>query len=350
MSSKLCGVAIEKLTDGFIAYDFTDGPAVGVVRAAPKILQGGAKEMARSMTYRFGILNMAVGGASAGINAKPEERDEIIAGFVSEATEMVASGRLMLDPGKGTTAEQLAPLDAVDSRDSGRNATVDGIALRDHLKGVGAIAATSRALGGSIDAMPVAIDGGGTAGIAAAREAAKRGALVTAIATSKGMITDRAGIDPTAITEAWSAGGDSFIEQLGYEVSPAWGIFGVEAKALLSGSKMGAIDHKVAGNLQVAIVTPLDAVPYTTKATLVAKELGTIVLPDFVTTAGPTFADWPPGDKDPASIEAAAIAAIDQIIDDTAGSDRGPVLEACFWAESFIKTWRDQLPFGRPYA
>jgi len=85
-------VRIEKLTNGFIAFDFETGPAVGIVRSANKILQGGAKDLARAMTYRFGVLNMAVGGASAGISAIPEERDGAIATFVEEATERVAAG------------------------------------------------------------------------------------------------------------------------------------------------------------------------------------------------------------------------------------------------------------------
>ncbi len=59
-------------TDAFIVTDLEDVPCFGIIRSAPKILQGGAKDLARSMTYTFAAFEMQYGGASGGINAKPD--------------------------------------------------------------------------------------------------------------------------------------------------------------------------------------------------------------------------------------------------------------------------------------
>ena len=79
-------------TDGFIAFDLDDAPAVGIVRMAPKVLRDGAELLARSTTYAAASFGLQVGGASAGINAKPEGRDEALAAFTEEVEELVASG------------------------------------------------------------------------------------------------------------------------------------------------------------------------------------------------------------------------------------------------------------------
>ena len=64
-------VGLRKLssTNAFVVTDLVDVPSFGIVRCAKKILQGGAKDLARSMTYTFASFEMQRGGASGGINA-----------------------------------------------------------------------------------------------------------------------------------------------------------------------------------------------------------------------------------------------------------------------------------------
>lgn len=344
-------VPIEKLTNGFIAFDFDDGPAVGIVRSANKILQGGAKDLARAMTYRFGVLNMAVGGASAGISAPPEERDAAISTFVDETIPHVTAGRLMLDAGKGVSPDALAALTSIDSRSELRSHVgASGMSMADRLIGVGAVAAGQQALGGSLDGRAVSIEGQAPTIVTSALAAAERGARVVSIGSPKGTVSDSAGLDVSAIAEAAQAHGDGLIENLGREVSKPIDVFGSEADLLLTGSKVGVIDHNLASNLGAKVVAPIGPLPYTTKATIVAGRQDIVVLPDFVTTAGPTFADWPPGDATPEAVEAAAVDAIERLTGSIIGKEHGAVLEACHWAESFIKTWQTELPFGRPFA
>ena len=74
-----------------------------------------------------------------------------------------------------------------------------------------------------------------------------------------------------------------------------------------------------------------------------------MVVPDFVATAAPLLAYWP-DDASPESIVTQAGAAIDAAMEDSMGHADGLFLAACYRAEAFLKTWRDQLPFGRPLA
>ena len=62
--------------NAFVAIDLENAPGRGVVRTAKKILQGGAKDLARSMTYGLASLEMKETGISAGISVPPEEKNE----------------------------------------------------------------------------------------------------------------------------------------------------------------------------------------------------------------------------------------------------------------------------------
>src|SRR5438876_4609726 len=81
----IAAVRIDPLaaTDGFVLYDL-DGTerSLGVARLAPKVLRESAELLARSMTYLFASFELEIGGASAGVNAKPDEREDAVAAFV----------------------------------------------------------------------------------------------------------------------------------------------------------------------------------------------------------------------------------------------------------------------------
>jgi hypothetical protein len=74
------------------------------------------------------------------------------------------------------------------------------------------------------------------------------------------------------------------------------------------------------------------------------------VLPDFVTTAGPLVGGLGPAldGQAPASVDVGQ--AIGAVLAEILDHEQGPVLGACRRAESFLATWRPELPFGRPMA
>lgn len=344
-------MAIHKLesTDAFVARDFEpEVTALGIVRAAKKILQGGAKELARSQTYQCAAFNMKIGGASAGVSALPDDRVAALKAFVSEVLPQTTVGSLMLDAGKGVEAEALAELQAADPRSDALLRQIDGIANRCHLDGLCAAAAAGVVQ--DLEGQRLAIENFTDCGPSLARSAAARGARITAVATAEGLASNADGFDVEALVQAHAEHGADMIGTLTNEPEPFWKILGADVDVLFAGSKMGLIDHKNAEAIQASLVVPTGSIPYTTKAAIMLERADVTVLPDFVTTAGPLFAGMPPGDDDQASIEATATSQVVALTETILGQSRSPILEACHRAESFLATWRDELPFGRPFA
>jgi len=346
-------------TDGFVIVDLDDAPgSSGLVRLAPKILPSGAREMARSATYAFAAVGMRRSGASGGVNTRPDGRAAAVEAFVAECEPWVAAGEFLPDPGKGLTAADLAPLQTHDPRHPIRLRTVGGLNLTEHLAGSGAVAAVAAALDG-LEGRRIVIEGCGPAGVAAAAAAAEQGAVLAGVATEKGFCAapDGAGLESAAIGEAWAAHGPGFVEQLDGACSAPGDVWAAADDVLLVGSKMGVLNHQVADGLEVSAVACLHPIPFTTRALVILQAAGTVALADFVCLAGPLFAAWPgelaglDGDAVTAeAIETAAIDAITNLVQETARHPAGAFLGACHHAESFLATWREQLPFGRPLA
>ena len=354
-------MALRKLSgsDAFVVVDL-DGAerSAGLMRLAPKILPSGAREMARSATYGFAAVGMQRSGASGGINARPDGRDGAVAAFLAECEPWVTSGEFLPDPGKGLSAADLAPLETNDPRHPIRLSTVDGTSLGERLAGGGAVAAAAAALGG-LSGRRIVIEGCGPAGVAAAAAAADRGAVLAGVATEDGFCAapNGAGLDAAAVAAAWAAHGAGFVQQLDGACSATGDVWGAAGDVLLVGSRMGILDHTIAAGLDVSAVACLHPVPFTTRALVTLQAAGAVVLADFVCLAGPLFAAWPAelagleGDAVTAeAIEAAALAAIADLVQETAGHPQGAFLGACHHSESFLATWRDELPFGRPLA
>jgi glutamate dehydrogenase/leucine dehydrogenase len=279
-------------TDGFIAFDLGDAPAVGVVRLAPKVLRDGAELLARSTTYAAAAFGLRVGGGSAGLNAKPDVRDEAVAAFTAEVAELVESGRWVPGPGVGIEPGDLAALPRVEQRAAAFDQTAAGES---------AVAAALGALG-SLEGKRVAIVGTGPLADAAAASAQTNGATATT--------------------------GASFDDA---------------ADALLVAGKAGALEHDIATTVQATLVVPLTPVPVTARALAILGRAGATVLPDFLTTAAPLLAALDPDGGDPMLRVHDAVAAI-------AGEGPGAWMAAVTKAEDHLRTWQDAPPFGRPLA
>ena len=166
--------------DAFVALDLPDAEAAsGPVRWARKILQGGAKDLARSQTYTYAALQMRRSGASAGINAEAPRRAEALAAFVDEAAALVADGTYLPDAAKGVSEHDLAPLRDTDPRSATRLGAVAA-----ECDGLSAAVAADAAVG--LDGRTVVIDGFSASGPALAEAVAERGGRVVGLGTAEG--------------------------------------------------------------------------------------------------------------------------------------------------------------------
>ena len=279
-------------TDAFIAFDLGDAPAVGIVRQAPKVLRDGAELLARSTTYAMASFGLQLGGASAGVNAKPDGRDVAVAAFLEEVGPLVDEGRWLPGPGVGVTADDLAPLARADDRATAFDPTTAGES---------AVAAALGALG-SFDGATVAVVGAGPAADAAVASASTNGATALAGAS-----------------------------------------FDAECDALLVAGKAGVLEHDLAATVRARVVVPLTPVTVTARALAVLGRAQVIVVPDFLSTAAPVLAAVDPQGDD-------ATMRVHDAVADLAGEGTGLWMAAVTRAEDFLRTWQDELPFGRPLA
>ena len=336
-------------TDAFVAIDLDDAEASsGPIRWARKVLQGGAKDLARSQTYTYAVLGMKRGGASGGISADGADRDRAIAAFVAEAADLVAAGTYLPDAAKGVSETDLAALRDADERDTARLG--DGPpSFVDRCDGLSAAVAAHHTAAG-LTGKSVAIEGFADNGGSLAAAAIERGGLVTSVSTGTGTITNPSGFAAQDLIDGWAAKGADMVEDLG-EVGHPMSIFASGADVWFVGSKMGVVDHEVAAQIgEASAVVASGRVPLTARALAVFRRAGVAVPADFVSLAGSTLALW----GDPNRTEAEILAGINEDVGDMTAEfklhDDGPFLAACFEAESFLSSWQESLPFGRPLA
>ncbi|MFT7598161.1 MAG: hypothetical protein ACI8TP_001082 [Acidimicrobiales bacterium] len=293
-------------TDAFVVVDIPDAPATGIVRSARKILQGGAEDLARSASYTFAAFEMQRSGASAGINAEGDAVDAAIAAFAEELKSAVAAGELHLDPAKGVNPAALAPLTSAADRNPAGGSVAAVTA--------GVVAATSWALDG-LDGRSVAIEG--------------------------------AGAVPKAVAEAVTAAGATVVEVDGLKEKP-WMIWGAKADAIIAGSKAGTLSHEGSPFVKAKVIVPWGQIPVTAKAFAALRKADVAVLPDFVSAGGGLLAGYLDGDE--AKVASDIADRITALLSDVGSHADGPLLGACYQAESFLATWTEHKLFGRPLA
>jgi glutamate dehydrogenase (NAD(P)+) len=327
--------------DGFVLIDLDGAPgSVGVVRSAPKILVSGAEMLARSVTYSLACFAIRAGGASAGVNAKPDDRAAAVKAFATEVAEF--DPPVLLDAGRGVDPSLLEPLVARDPRPPSLRELHDGSSGSDELVAAGALACAD-AVVGSLSGKRVAIEGFGPAGLALARQAVEAGAGVVAVASAAGTAFEPDGFDPLALSEAWTEHDEALVKSAGSSQKPAWAVWGADADVVFCGSKAGAMTHEGAESLKARTVVPIGPVPVTAKALAVMGRAGVSYVPDFLAIAGPLLAGV--GNVEPLECPARITAVLAEC-----GGPDGFFLEACARAETFLRTWQDTLPFGRPLA
>jgi len=345
--------------DAFVALDLAGADAAsGPVRWARKVLQGGAKDLARSQTYTYAVLQMRRSGASAGISAEAAQRTESVTGFVAEAMSLVSDGTYLPDAAKGVSEHDLAPL-----RDSDPRTVARLGAFSAECDGLSAVVAADQAVG--LEGRSVVLEGFSTNGPALVEAVTQRGGRIVGLATAEGSLTASEGFDPTAVAEAWaasredadarkggSAAGATALRLLAgdSELDAAEELWAISADVVFTGSKMGVVNHVVAQGLECLALVPCGRLAYTAKALAVLRSQDIVAVPDFLALAGSTIAAWSDPDTRDDKVRAEVADTVSLLMSEALSSADGAFLGACYTAETFLSTWQDDLPFGRPLA
>ena len=333
----------------FVVIDLSDSTrSAGVVRRARKILQSSTKDLARSLTYSYATFEQQVSGASAGVNAEDDEASEAIEAFISAIEPLVASGKFSPDPGKGVTEEDLAPLRSSEQRSRLLFSPADRGVFRDELTAQSIAVTLAGALGG-LEGRTVAIEGFSVSSIQLVDEITALGGKVTAIGTSAGTASSPNGFLAPALAHGFGEFGPAVVDELGVEAGNAWSIWGSEVDAIVPSTKMGVVTHGVADNIAASVIVPGTTMPITAKALAHLRRAGKAAYPDFVALAGPVVAEGSAADTTDA-VRAEVADKVGSVVAGIMGHDDGPLLAGCYQAESFLLTWQEQLPFGRPLA
>lgn len=332
-------------TTGFVIYDLPGAENyVGQARLGAKLAPGNATMLVRHQTYVFAALEQQRSGATVGFKVTPDDAADAISAAAGELADELESQKLLTSPGLRLDRDKLAPFLQHDQRNPITNDDRDGVSFEEELLGLGAATAAASASGG-LDGKKVAIEGFSNSGLAIAREVERQGGSVARITTAKGCVSGS--FDAATLADAWMGAGPACVEQLG-DVGKPWEIWKGDVDALFVGSKPGAMSGEGAGSVGDTPVIATSAAAISSKALAVLRASGGNTTADFVSNVGPALAWWAADDAGHDTLRSLTTSTVEDLMNETAGHADGSFMAACYKAESFLRSWQDELPFGRP--
>lgn len=279
--------------DGYTMVDIGGAPAVvGPVRSAKKVLQRTTVDLIRHATYALAVHGINGSGGAAALNHDRAADDQSpIETFSTELTEWAISSHFVGTAGLGLGAGEI------------------GVTLHSSASWSNELIATSAA------------------------------ACVPHDASTVNIVSD--GEEP-ALQAALSAIDVSIGSDLAAALTS-------EADVVLVRGKAGALDHEVLAEVNVGRIVALQPLTTTARGLAVAGRQGTMIIPDFISAAGPylavlnTNAELGPITQD-------ITAGTSEVLTRLEGTGTDMFVRACELAEEHLRTWTSDLPFGRPLA
>ena len=332
-----------KLTsvEGFIVEDLPGADcSAGPVRLGAKLIASNAINYAREITYALASLEQQRGGMTIGLKVEPDRRDAAVAAVSDEFAEDLAAGRFAVDPGLRMSRRQLGGLVAGDPRNS---LAIDS---GEELRALGAAVIANRLVG--LEGRTVAIEGVANGGVALAIEVERLGGSVGRISTTKGCVSGsfRAGDIAAAVAEHGADAPGS----LG-EVEKPWSVWRSSGVDLIfCGSAAGALSAAGAPAVGTMPVVGTTVACVATKALAILKAAGSPVTPGFLASLGEHAVAFDTAIDSLDVARSRTEAVVSAVFGEVAHHADGPFVAACLRAEAFMRSWADDVPFGRPMA
>ena len=306
-------------TTAFLVIDtLTGGFAAGGIRLSPTVALDEVRELARTMTRKFRLLKIPLGGAKAGIVADPDSprKEDHLTAFARLAEpflrELYIAGEDL-----GTTARDVALVyreagcswfDVVSQRGAERfraagipledlkslqPTDLQGVNLEEVLTGFGVAEVTEEAcaqLGLKPEKSRVSLQGFGTVGGASAQYLAAKGFRIVAVADAQGLLYREEGLPVEELLAARD--GRGLIDQgklaFPFEERPREEWLQIEAEVLIPAAISGAVHEGNVGEVSSSARLVIEAanLPLTPGAARALFERGVVVIPDFLANAG----------------------------------------------------------------
>ncbi len=281
---------------GRIGYVVIDRPvrgsSCGGVRYGGDTLEG-LCDIARAMTFKWGWLNVPMGGAkgwiTADIAALSCTRSELMRAYGRAIRPLVQ--RQVYIPGVdlGTTNQDLAEmLGAAGAPLTGEQIDASSATAMTVFESIRAAAAYQ---GKELPGLRVAIEGFGKVATGLAQLLAQAGACLTAVSTVEGAVHAEAGLDAALLLALKQQYGDSLVEHVDRASRiPLEDLLRLDVDVLVPGAVSHSIHAGNADDVRAAAIVPIANAPITREAEQRLAARGVLFMPDFVSNCGGVFA------------------------------------------------------------
>ena len=280
------------------------GPAGGGARMMPNITEEEVAALARSMTFKFGILGLPRGGCKSGIwgdpSIAPAEKREVMRAFGKRLAPYIASKVAAIGPDMGITVNDVRDIydgAGVEGLRTGLfQKVVDGDPAAYHITGHGVIAAAKVACeetGVSFEGARVALEGFGQVGVGVARRAHREGARVVAVTTLKGGIYNPDGLDIPRLLELRREHGDRCVQNYpDADKIATTELYFLPVEILVPGARPWVIREDNVDRVDCKIISSGGNITMTPAAQDMLFRRGVMPIPDFVSNSAAALSSW----------------------------------------------------------
>ena len=266
------------------------GPSIGGVRMAPDVSTEECFRLARAMTMKNAAAGLPHGGGKVVLYGDPkmpkDQKQQLIRGLASSLRNVE---EYIFAPDMGTDEECMAWVKDEIGRVVGLPREVGGIPLDEiGATGWGLSHVTDVALDYcdfSLDGARVVIQGFGAVGKNTARFLTKKGAVLVAVADSRGAVHDPQGLDLDALIELKQAG-KSVSDYAGSKAIDRDAVIDVECDIWIPAARPDVIHADNVHRLNTRLVIEGANIPITHDAEKILQDRGILCVPDFIANAG----------------------------------------------------------------
>ncbi len=295
---------------GYLVIDtLVRGVAGGGCRMRAGCTMDEVTRLAETMTLKFALFDVPIGGAKVGIDCDPQapDADDVLIRFFKAIAPYLREAYIT-GPDMGTRESQVLkalqrigipspafpaiktwglPAEAEETLRRGLAVKANGMTLDGFITGFGVAVCALEALARKriqVQKARVAVQGFGSVGGAAAKYMAQEGAKIVAVADIEGTIARREGLDVDLLLRLRDEHGVIDRSKLFSDYAPlgpdAW--FQEPSDVLIPAAIPDAIDYYKALQIKAPIVVEGANMPLTLKAEQALHERGDIVVPDFL--------------------------------------------------------------------
>ena len=299
---------VEVFTGWRVHHDTTRGPGKGGIRFHPELDVREVTALAADMTFKTAVANLPFGGAKGGVRCDPTvlslaELERLTRRYTLEVSPLLGADRDVPAPDVNTDGRVMAWLMDTLAMMSGEGltGTVTGKPLavggtRAHAGATSSgVVMVARAVFAALDlrfaGSRAVIQGFGKVGGPLAFLLASAGMRVVAVSDIGGAVRNPGGLDPSALSDHVAHAGSVAGFDGGDPLDPQE-LWSVPCELVVPAALSGAIDARVADELDTKVVVEAANGPTLPEADPILDRRGIVVVPDILANAGGVTASY----------------------------------------------------------